>query len=52
MLEALEGLPESEQAKYLDITGQCWGGVAPNLAPWPWFGSTPVTELCVCVPRE
>uniref|UniRef100_A0A8B9GE99 separase n=1 Tax=Amazona collaria TaxID=241587 RepID=A0A8B9GE99_9PSIT len=23
MLEALEGLPESEQAKYLDVTGQC-----------------------------
>lgn len=35
MLEALEGLPESERAKYLDITGQCCSGtgVAPNLAP-------------------
>lgn len=26
MLEALEGLPESERAKYLDVTGQCHGG--------------------------
>lgn len=26
MLEALEGLPESERAQYLDVTGQCCGG--------------------------
>lgn len=49
MLEALEGLPDAERAKYLDVTGQCphtWLPGAsmltqltagPSLCPWEHF---------------
>lgn len=49
MLEALEGLPESERAKYLDVTGQCRGGWHQTPPPRPRLGSNAVAELSVCV---
>jgi len=50
MLEALDGLPESERAKYLDVTGQCHvvGGTNPgSLAPaWIEHGCR---AQCLCM---
>lgn len=40
MLEALEGLPESERAKYLDVTGQCRGGWHQTRLHGPVSGRT------------
>ena len=40
MLEALEGLPEGERAKYLDVTGQCRSGWDQTWLLGPGSGRT------------